>query len=152
MLIRSLSHPVRWLTGEGMEKQPRLLASQLFLKNSVFEVLLNGVLLTWKEIPANKKVISGSIHHPLKVGKCQKINWVLSVKIYATKILRMRQRWFIAYSMFSLLDIIRCPRDVRTHNSKVSLKICKLFVACILIFLPMKDNTVLLLSTNDMVC
>jgi hypothetical protein len=67
---------VWWLTGEGMEKQPRLLASQFFLKNSVFEVLLNGVLLTWKEIPAPKKVVSGSIHHPFKVGKCHKINGV----------------------------------------------------------------------------
>ncbi|XP_045073941.1 ceramide kinase-like isoform X2 [Coregonus clupeaformis] len=51
-----------------MEKQPRLLASQLLLKNSVFEVLLNRVILTWKEIPANKKRVSGSIHHPFKVA------------------------------------------------------------------------------------
>lgn len=65
---------MRWLTGEGMEKQPRLLASQLFLKNSVFEVLLNGVLLTWKEIPANKKVVSGSIHHPFKVGSTHSVS------------------------------------------------------------------------------
>ncbi|XP_071260684.1 ceramide kinase-like isoform X2 [Salvelinus alpinus] len=57
-----------------MEKQPRLLASQLFLKNSVFEVLLNGVLLTWKEIPDNKKVVSGSIHHPFKVGTSHSVS------------------------------------------------------------------------------
>ncbi|XP_035593711.1 ceramide kinase-like isoform X1 [Oncorhynchus keta] len=57
-----------------MEKQPRLLASQFFVKNSVFEVLLNGVLLTWKEIPVNKKVVSGSGHHPFKVGTSHSVS------------------------------------------------------------------------------
>uniref|UniRef100_A0A8C7IYM5 Ceramide kinase n=1 Tax=Oncorhynchus kisutch TaxID=8019 RepID=A0A8C7IYM5_ONCKI len=51
-----------------MEKQPRLLASQLLLKNSLFEVSLNRVLLTWKEIATKKKRVSGGIHHPFKVG------------------------------------------------------------------------------------
>ncbi|XP_031657288.1 ceramide kinase isoform X3 [Oncorhynchus kisutch] len=53
-----------------MEKQPRLLASQLLLKNSLFEVSLNRVLLTWKEIATKKKRVSGGIHHPFKVGFC----------------------------------------------------------------------------------
>lgn len=53
-----------------MEKQPRLLSSQLLLKNTVFEVSLNRVLMTWKELPSpsKKKRVSGGIHYPFKVG------------------------------------------------------------------------------------
>ncbi|KAM6973596.1 ceramide kinase-like [Aplochiton taeniatus] len=51
-----------------MEKQPKLLSSQLLLKNCVFEVSLNSVLLTWKEQPAKKKRVSGGIHRPFKLS------------------------------------------------------------------------------------
>ncbi|XP_067091031.1 ceramide kinase isoform X2 [Osmerus mordax] len=54
-----------------MEKQPRLLSSQLLLKNAVFEVLLNRVFMTWKEQPTTKKKrVSAGLHHPFKVGFC----------------------------------------------------------------------------------
>ncbi|XP_064198068.1 ceramide kinase-like [Anguilla rostrata] len=53
-----------------MEKQPRLLSSQLLLKNRVFEVTLNRALLTWKEIQTKKKRVYGSIHSTFKVGFC----------------------------------------------------------------------------------
>ncbi|XP_061109014.1 ceramide kinase-like isoform X1 [Conger conger] len=51
-----------------MEKQPRLLSSQLLLKNRVFEVTLTRALLTWKEIQTKKKRVSGSIHSTFKVA------------------------------------------------------------------------------------
>ncbi|KAG5845960.1 hypothetical protein ANANG_G00144700 [Anguilla anguilla] len=51
-----------------MEKQPRLLSSQLLLKNRVFEVTLNRALLTWKEIQTKKKRVYGSIHSTFKVA------------------------------------------------------------------------------------
>uniref|UniRef100_A0A3P8YNB1 DAGKc domain-containing protein n=1 Tax=Esox lucius TaxID=8010 RepID=A0A3P8YNB1_ESOLU len=57
-----------------MEKQPRLLSSQLFLKNSVFEVSLNRVILTWKEIPTKNKRVSGNIHHPFKIGTSHSVS------------------------------------------------------------------------------
>ncbi|KAL0968004.1 hypothetical protein UPYG_G00260890 [Umbra pygmaea] len=64
-----------------MEKQPRLLASQLLLKNCVFEVSLNRVFLTWKEVSTKKKRVSGSIHHPFKVdpGHSVRVSEVLAV-------------------------------------------------------------------------
>lgn len=56
-----------------MDKQPRLLSSQLQLNHSVFEVSLNRALLAWKELPAKKRRVSGGIHHPLKVGTCHTV-------------------------------------------------------------------------------
>nr|XP_015208160.1 PREDICTED: ceramide kinase isoform X1 [Lepisosteus oculatus] len=53
-----------------MEKQPRILVSQFMLKNRVFEVTLNRLFLTWKELNARKKRVSGSIHNTFKVGFC----------------------------------------------------------------------------------
>ncbi|XP_030638566.1 ceramide kinase [Chanos chanos] len=43
-----------------MEKQPRLLSSQLSLQNRVCDVTLNCVVLTWKERETTKKRVSGS--------------------------------------------------------------------------------------------
>ncbi|KAM4618532.1 ceramide kinase-like isoform 1-T1 [Polymixia lowei] len=56
-----------------MEKQPKLLSSQLRLKSSVFEVCLTRGLLTWKELPAKKKRVSGGIYHPFKLSVCHSV-------------------------------------------------------------------------------
>ncbi|XP_018602573.1 ceramide kinase-like isoform X1 [Scleropages formosus] len=65
-----------------MEKQPKLLSSQLLLKNRLFEVTLQRATLSWKDTPAaGRRRASGGINGTLKVGSyCVPVSEIIAVR------------------------------------------------------------------------